>query len=174
MTWSSSTPLARAIGSLPRSFSFPDFPPQFVQAMAGSLRMKLQEESLPPLDTSLPPSRSRTTLALSPAGAATCGRCPKAGSHRMLLTVCLGIAILLVGGGGAMWFLSRDDASGGRVPIAQDGEIVRITPEAPASNSSSTASTPVVSAAPEFHIVQPGEVLSTIASKYNTTVGELG
>ena len=69
-----------------------------------------------------------------------------------------------------MWFLSRDDASGGRVPIAQDGEIVRITPEAPASNISTTASTPVVSTTPEFHIVQPGEVLSTIASKYNTTV----
>ena len=42
------------------------------------------------------------------------------------------------------------------------------TPGAPAS-----APTAVAPATPEFHIVQPGEVLSTIASKYNTTVENL-
>ena len=131
--------------------------------------MKLQEETLPPLDTSLLP-RAPAQRWHSVGRRSDLRPLSQSRSHRMLLTVCLGIAILLVGSGGAMWFLSRDDVSGGRVPLAQDGEIVRITPEAPASNSSSTASTPVVSTTPDFHIVQPGEVLSTIASKYNTTV----
>ena len=93
-------------------------------------------------------------------------------SHKLLLTVCLGVAVLVLGGGGAAWAISQSQA-GGRVPVTQGGEIARITPVAPASNTPASEATAVAPAIPEFHVVQAGEVLSAIAKKYNTTVEAL-
>ncbi len=90
----------------------------------------------------------------------------------MLLIVSLAIAVLLVGGG-TLWFADRNGAGSDRVATAQVGEVARITPVVSTPNPAAAATTPVATATPEFHVVQTGEVLSTIASKYNTTVAAL-
>ena len=131
--------------------------------------MKLQEESLPPLDASLlspaPVQRWHSVSRRSDLRPLGNGR-----SHRLLLTVTLGVVVLLLGGGGAFWLISQSQAASGRVPVAQEGDVARITPVAPTPNPATEAATPEAQTTPEFHVVQTGEVLSTIASKYNTTI----
>ncbi len=134
--------------------------------------MDMQEESLPPFDASLFP-RVPVQRWHSVGRRSDLRPLSQSRGHKVLLTIGLGIAVLVIGGGGTLWFASRDGAGAERVPVAQDGEVARITPVVSSPNPAAAPSTPVAPAAPEFHVVQTGEVLSTIASKYNTTVAVL-
>ena len=133
--------------------------------------MDMQEESLPPLDASLFP-RAPVQRWHSVSRRSDLRPLSQSRSHKMLLTVSLAIAVLLAGGG-TLWFASSYGAGSDREPIAQVGEVARITPVVSTPNPAAAAPTPVAPATPEFHVVQTGEVLSAIASKYNTTVAAL-
>lgn len=88
------------------------------------------------------------------------------------MVVGLGAVILLLGGGAA-WLASQSLASGGRVAAAQNGEVARITPVAATPGAPASIPTATAPIMPEFHVVQAGESLTAIATKYNTTVETL-
>ena len=130
--------------------------------------MELRSESLPPLDSSFLP-RTPAQRWHSVSRRSDLRPLPQGRSNRLLLAFSIGVVLLLLGVG-AVWLVSQGLASNGRVPAAQNGEVARVTPVAPASSAPSNSATAVVPTTPEFHVVQPGEVLIAIASKYNTTV----
>ncbi len=130
--------------------------------------MKSQDDSLSHLDTSFlpraPKQRWHSVSRRSDLRPLSQGR-----SFRKPLAVVLAIVMLAFIGSSAAWIVNRGFANDEQVTSAQPEESVIPTPQAP-TVSPAAASTPVASITPEFHIVQPGEVLSAIASKYNTTV----
>lgn len=133
--------------------------------------MELNDESLPALEPSLlprvPAQRWHSVSRRSDLRPLSQGR-----SSRLLVFVGLG-AVLLLLCSGAVWLVSQSVESDGPVPAAQEEEVARVTPEVATPVGPASAPTAVAPATPEFHVVQPGEVLSTIASKYNTTVATL-
>lgn len=136
--------------------------------MAGISRVELTEEALPPLELPLlpraPAQRWHSVSRRSDLRPLSQGR-----SNKLLMILSLGALVLLLGGSGA-WLVSQSLASEGRVPAAQSAEVARVTPVAATPNAPASAPTAVGPATPEFHVVEPGESLSAIARKYNTTV----
>ena len=130
--------------------------------------MELRNESYPPLDSSFlpraPAQRWHSVSRRSDLRPLSQGR-----SNRIFLALGIGVVVLLLGVG-AVWFVSQALASNGAEPAIQDTEVAPVTPVAPTTNAPTNAATAEVPAAPEFHVVQPGEVLTAIARKYNTTV----
>lgn len=131
--------------------------------------MKLQEESLPPLDTSLlpraPAQRWHSVSRRSDLRPLSQGR-----SRRLLAILSLVAVVIVVGGTGIAWLSNRDSAAEAQATVAENSAVERATPQAPPANNPPAVATPAAPAIPEVHIVQQGEVLSAIASKYNTTV----
>lgn len=133
--------------------------------------MEVKEESLPPLESTLFP-RVPAQRWHSVSRRSDLRPLSRGGSNRLLMIIGLGAVFLLLGGG-VMWLASQSFASDGPVTTAQSSEVAQITPVVATPGAPASAPTAVAPTTPEFHIVQPGEVLSTIASKYNTTVETL-
>ena len=133
--------------------------------------MEVKEESLPPLESTLFP-RVPAQRWHSVSRRSDLRPLSRGGSNRLLMIIGLGAVFLLLGGG-VMWLASQSFASDGPESAAQSSEVARIAPAVVSPGAPASAPTAVAPATPEFHIVQPGEVLSTIASKYNTTVETL-
>ena len=139
--------------------------------MAGISRVEVKEESLPPLDSPLFP-RAPAQRWHSVSRRSDLRPLSQSRSSRLLMVVGLGAVILLLGGGAA-WLASQGLASGGRVAAAQNGEVARITPVAATPGAPASIPTAAAPITPEFHVVQAGESLTAIATKYNTTVETL-
>ena len=133
--------------------------------------MEVKEEALPPLDSSLLP-RAPSQRWHSVSRRSDLRPLSRSGGNRLLMIIGLGAVILLLGSG-VMWLASQSLASDGPESAAQSSEVARIAPAAATPGAPASAPTAELPTTPEFHIVQPGEVLSTIASKYNTTVETL-
>lgn len=133
--------------------------------------MVVKEESLPPLESSLLP-RVPAQRWHSVSRRSDLRPLSRGGSNRLLMIIGLGAAFLLLGGG-VTWLASQSFASDGPTSAAQSSEVARITPAVATPGAPASAPTAEAPTTPEFHVVQPGEVLSTIASKYNTTVETL-
>ena len=139
--------------------------------MAGISRVEVKEDTLPPLDSPLFP-RAPAQRWHSVSRRSDLRPLSQSRSNKLLMIVGLGAVILLLGGGVA-WLVSQSLASDGRVLAAQNGEVARITPVAATPGAPASAPTAAAPATPDFHIVQTGESLTAIATKYNTTVETL-
>lgn len=131
--------------------------------------MKLQQESLPPLDSSLLP-RAPVQRWHSVSRRSDLRPLSQSRGRRLLLSLCLVAVVVAVGGTGIVWLSNRDSAADGQAAVASSGEVERVAPQPPPADNPPVTTSPAAPAIPEVHIVQQGEVLSAIASKYNTTV----
>ena len=132
--------------------------------------MDANERIRPPLGSSLlaaaPPQRWHSVSRRSDLRPLSHGR-----GQMLRLAISLVLAVLLVSGGVTLWVLGRDTQAAGVEQSAQAGATMAITPIPP--TPSPVPATPTPPPQPEYHVVQRGESLSAIASKYNTTVANL-
>ena len=130
--------------------------------------MELKERVRPPLHSSLlssaPAQRWHSVSRRGDLRPLSRGR-----SQTALLGFCLVFAVLALSGGVLLWWAGQDANAGEQSP--QVSEALQITPVPP--TPSPLPAEPTATPMPTSHVVRPGESLTAIAERYNTTVAVL-